>query len=91
MEELIAKITGVLKAHLSEPGTRVELEETVPNEKVGGLIVWTGFNAMDQIDRQRMVRQVLREQLPPDDVLDVGLIVTLTPLEDAAMQQAIAA
>ena len=85
MEKLLEKIRTILKAKFS--GSYDELEVRIPGERIGGSFVWTGFDGLAQIDRQDLVRQALREGLTRDEELSVGLLLTFTPQEVAAMEE----
>ncbi len=86
MEELIHKVEELLDAHF--PGQNsFEIEETVPGEKIGGSFIASYFNKMRQVDRQTIMRQMLREQLSREDYLKLGVIFTMTPQEVAVMRE----
>lgn len=53
-------------------------------ERVGGTLVWNGFDGLSQLDRQRQLRAVVRE-LPVESQLRVTFILSLTSEELAAM------
>ncbi|MBV9851909.1 MAG: hypothetical protein JO250_19770 [Armatimonadetes bacterium] len=89
MEPLITKVQNILRASFS--GAELDLEETVPGERIGGSCTWTGFLGMEQIDRQHMLWKVLRKSLTPREQSQLGLILTFTPPEVAAMEEALAA
>lgn len=58
--------------------------KTVPAkllEKFSGLVVWKGFEGLDQVDRQRQVWKVLRSQLSRDEQVRITAVLTLTPAE----------
>ncbi len=85
MEELIETVTELLNANFSGDN-HTELDVTIPGQKIGGSFVSSEFVGMAQTDRQTAVRDVLRANLPPVDLLSVGLILTLTPQEVTSMQ-----
>jgi hypothetical protein len=67
-------------------GAKLSDVERVPgSERLGGVVVWTGFAGQTQIVRQRALSQHLRAQLSPDEWLQVGLLLTVTPEELAAI------
>jgi stress-induced morphogen len=55
------------------------------NDKVGGFLIWPGFEGYDQVERQRTVWEILRERLSPDEQRRVTAILTITPLEQEGM------
>ena len=69
------------------PGATAELEKVTPLKKVGGFLVWDGFEGVEQIDRQRRLRTVIRENLPPEEQAKVTTILTVTPAEVAVMRE----
>ena len=87
MEELISKVERLLDAHFPSRDNKFELEETVPGEKIGGSFITSCFNGMRQVDRQTVMRRMLREELSQDDILGIGLIWTLTPQEVAVLEE----
>ncbi len=90
MEELVETVRGLLNANF--PGNNdVELEETIPGQKIGGSFVSPHFIHMEQTDRQKAVRDMLRNNLSLANFLSVGLILTLTPQEIASMQETMTA
>lgn len=63
-------------------GAEIRLEDDNPTRCVG-MMVWTGFSGVEQVDRQRRLAAVLREGLRPEDLVNVGVILTMTPDEIA--------
>ncbi len=53
-------------------------------DRVGGTLIWDGFEGMAQIDRQQQLRQIIAE-LPPEQQLKVSFILTITADELAEM------
>jgi acid stress-induced BolA-like protein IbaG/YrbA len=84
MEPLIDQLKIFLGRSL--PGAEVALEDDRPPEKIGGLLVWSGFEGRDQLERQRMVRQLIRDNFTADEQARVSFIVTLTPEENEIMK-----
>jgi acid stress-induced BolA-like protein IbaG/YrbA len=68
------------------PGCDPQLERGAPGERIGGYLIWEGFDGMEQIDRQSKLREVLR-QLPRDQQLQVTVILTVTPAEWTVMSE----
>ena len=71
-----------LEEHLKDvletafPGATIQLEGWGP--RVGGSIVWEGFDNLDQLDRQRQLRNAIDSNLSEDELNRVSLILTLT-------------
>lgn len=79
MEELINRLNSLLLAEF--PDAEVVLEQASPAEKVGGFLIWSGFDGMEQIDRQQRLSDVIRSKLPREDQLRITAIFTVTPDE----------
>ncbi len=79
MEELIKRLRKLLEAQF--PEAKAELEQAFPAEKVGGFLIWRGFDGMEQIDRQQRLSDVIRSELPREDQLRITAILTVTPDE----------
>jgi acid stress-induced BolA-like protein IbaG/YrbA len=71
------KISKVLRQKF--PDARVSLDQ--PGERVSGMMVWKGFEGLEQLDRQDRVWKVLRAKLSRDEQLRIAAILTMTPLE----------
>jgi len=84
MEEFIQHLSTVLQQAF--PGSTPELEQFAPLSKVGGFLIWDGFDGVEQLDRQRLVSTALRRLLPPDELLQVTTILTATPEEVELMK-----
>ena len=82
MEALIDKLQELLGNRF--PGCEVNLEWGNSNCKVGGEIIWSGFDGMDQIDRQILLWSVVREALTEEEQAALTLVITFTPAEDMA-------
>jgi len=71
LENLIAEAFPASETHL-KPGFGAD--------RVSGWIIWNGFVGMDQIDRQRRLREAL-DRLEPEARQEVGPILTMTSEE----------
>jgi len=89
MAQLIDKLQTVLRADF--PGASAELEIVPPAKKIGGFLIWAGFEGIEQIDRQRQLARVLRKRLSSEDASRVTTILTLTPAESAVMKESASA
>jgi acid stress-induced BolA-like protein IbaG/YrbA len=85
MDEIKEELRGVIAA--AYIGAVIELNESVPGRKVGGSVIAVQFDGQEQIDRQRALWDTLRHNLG-SRLVYVGTILTLTPQEVAAMQEA---
>ena len=66
------------------PGAKVALSRVARGERVGGSIIWDGFDGQAQIDRQTRLREAI-SSLPPEQQRQVTFILTLTPHEKDAL------
>ncbi len=85
MEALMQKINGVLKSAF--PDATAELEQAAPADKVGGLLIWAGFEGMEHIKRQNRLWAVLKKGLTRQEQLRITAILTLTPEERTVSQE----
>ena len=66
-------------------GAQIELKRYRQKNRVGGSVIWDGFEGQAQIDRQTELRRAIDAGLPPEEQLQVSFILTLTPDEAAAV------
>ena len=52
-----------------------------PHEKVGGSVIWRGFEEMDDVDRMRAIREALSRVLSQEERTQVTTIFGFTPTE----------
>lgn len=71
------KLFRVLKAEF--PKADISLDQ--PGTKVSGLIVWQGFEGLEQVDRQSRLWKTLRSSLSRDEQLKISAILTMAPVE----------
>jgi acid stress-induced BolA-like protein IbaG/YrbA len=64
-----------------------DVEEISKGGRVGGVVVSARFSGIDQVDRQRLVWGALRQGLDPEQLLAIGLLMTLTPSEFNAVRE----
>lgn len=62
------------------PGS-IPLLEPTPSGKIGGILLWDGFEGQPQHERQRVLWKKLREDISTEQQRGVSAILTLTPLE----------
>jgi hypothetical protein len=84
MESLQERVEIVLEREF--PKSEIDLE---PREggKVGGFLVWRGFESVEQIDRQHKLWEVLRKHISEEDRLAITAIFAITPLEQEVMRE----
>ena len=78
------KVRDLLEAAF--PGIIMDTE-VLSDERISGTVIWAGFEGQDHVDRQTMIRTMLREKLG-DDAQCVGVLLTYTPEEMDAMNAA---
>ncbi len=81
---LIDDVKRILQAGF--PGAKLELK-SIASGRVTGALIWDGFDALPQIDRQSRLRKAI-SALPVDKQLKVSLILTLTTDEKASLAAA---
>jgi acid stress-induced BolA-like protein IbaG/YrbA len=89
MEQKIGRIQKIFEAGF--PGATAELEYVKPLRKVGGFLIWDGFQGVEQLKRQRALSRALKEGLEPKELAQVTTILTITPGEAEAMKEAASA
>ena len=60
--------------------------ETRPG-RISGILIWPKFRGKDQLERQELLRAKLRADLTRENLMDIGLILTVTPDEYRAFSQ----
>ena len=68
-------------------GCQLELDIDSWSRKVSGFLIWSGFEGLDQMDRQDKLWDVLKKRLG-DEAARVSTIFTHTPNEYEAMMAA---
>ena len=76
------KLTAVLSKNF--PDASIKVEQAGSNKKLGGMVVWNGFDGIDQVDRQRELWSVLKKTLSPEEQLKISAILTMAPVETLA-------
>lgn len=79
-----SQITQVLERTFH--GMNVKLDEP-SSEWIHGTVIWEGFDDKDMGERQGLVRKALKEALGAQ-FREVGILLTYTPHEMAAMRAA---
>lgn len=85
MDPLVEKLKQLFESQFS--GATADLEVVKPLKKVGGFLVWEGFEGIEQIDRQRQLRHAVRDGLTPEEQARLTTILTVTPAEVAVMRE----
>lgn len=85
MVSLMSRVKRVLASHFN--GAEVTLKRYTPGTRIGGQLVWDGFEGEMQIDRQVQLRRALRDGLTPEEQAQVSFILTLTPHEAASLAE----
>jgi len=84
MAELTQKVKQLVCKHF-DGAELPELESAAPGGRIGGVLIWKGFDGHDQVERQEMLWDLLRQNLERDDLQMISLIMTLTPQEREAI------
>lgn len=85
MERLRKLLEEWLPAQFSD--MEVALNPKQPGTKISGIVAWKGFEGMEPIDRQSLLRHALRAEFSQEDYLRVSLLVALTPAEYAVHRE----
>ena len=78
------QVTQILKQAFQ--GMDVNLDERT-DIRLSGMVIWEGFDDQDHIERQQMIRKVLKQALGAE-FQQIGLLLTYTPREISAMRSA---
>ncbi len=88
MEELAEEARRLIEANLDNAQADIA---PVSGDKVGGTVLWDGFDGQRQSERQRSVWTLLRSHLSPQQQLGIATLLTFTQNEVEEMQQTLAA
>ena len=88
MEEISEEVRSLLALHLR--GASIELED-VYGIRLGGSIIWEGFNELSQSERQRRIWDIYRTHLPLEHQMRLATFLTFTPNEIADMEAVLVA
>lgn len=69
------------------PGSEVSLELGRPGTKLSGILAWKGFDGLEPIDRQSLLRRTIRSRFSREDELRISIIITLTLAEYAVYRE----
>ena len=69
------------------PGVDVHLESLVPG-RIGGYLIWEGFDGVHFRERQKRIWKVLRQHLSVNEQERITAILALTPNENNTFQRA---
>lgn len=83
--EIVERVEEILRQGFQIES--IDVGRASGSQKISGHIVSADFEDMDMIDRQKRVRQLLKERLGPD-VQKVSTILIYTPREFKAMTAA---
>ncbi len=85
----MAALANKLKKILADrfKGAEVEIDIYPESDRIGATVVWKGFVGKDQIDRQRLARKAIEKALNESDARKIGLVITFTPDEMAAIRE----
>ncbi len=79
------EIKKELESLLNEPESGIKKPafdlEKMKGGKVGGFVISRTFTGMDQLDRQNLVWNYLEKKWPPEKLLKIVTLVTISPEE----------
>ena len=70
------------------PQSQVLVERDSDTGKVGGRVIWSGFEGYTSLRRQNRIFSLLRRSLTTSDARDISFIFTYTPAEYESLQVA---
>ena len=73
------KLAAILSANF--PNAAVKVEQTGGTKKLGGMVTWSGFSGVEQVDRQRRKWAILKKALSPEEQLKITAILAMAPVE----------
>lgn len=85
MEELENTIKSAVTRAF--PGMQVQFDPYPGYGKLHGSLIWDGFQEHSQMERQRLVWDVLKTALTDDQKYAKGFLLTVTPAEMNAMEE----
>lgn len=85
MNRVVVELVEILSRRF--PGSSPELEWFPGTLKVGGFLVWDGFEAVSSLRRQQDLTRVLLEELGAAYPTNVTVILTVTHLEAAVIHE----
>ena len=68
------------------PGAKAEISRDPDSEKVGGRVIWAGFQGGTARQRQERIFRPLRRQITPAQAREISFIFSYTPYEYEQMQ-----
>jgi hypothetical protein len=85
MEKKLTKrrLEEILKAEFKD--ATIELEKP-GHGRISGFLIWTGFQGVEQIERQERLWGFLEKTLDADELLQISAILTLTPDEEPVQE-----
>ena len=83
--EIQEKVRKIIEE--SFPGCQLEIDLDSSSQRVTGFLIWSGFEDIDQMDRQNKLWDVLKKRLG-DEATRILAIFTHTPNEYEAMMAA---
>ena len=84
--DLIQRLRDLFARHF--PGGQLVAEAPRAGGRIAAYLIWDGFDALEQSDRQRRVWAVARAELSPEDQMRLMAILTVTADELEVMQGA---
>lgn len=77
--QTVKKLDKFLRNHFTDAD--IHIDPPRPSGRIGGTIVWSGFEGRDQLDRQNEVWAIIDKNFNDDEKRNIILIMTLTPDE----------
>ncbi len=79
MDKVMTQLTDAFKSSFA--GAEVNLKTYPPDRRIGGNVVWDGFDDMDFLDRQREIHRVVAAALDEAGQMRTSMILAFTPTD----------
>lgn len=80
----VKKLANLLRDHFTDAD--IHIDPPSRTGRIGGTIVWAGFEGREQLDRQNEVWAIIDKHFSDDEKQRIALIMTLTPDELSTIQ-----
>ncbi len=81
----VTKLRQLLQENLK--GADARIDPPSPTGRIGGTVIWDGFEGMDQLDRQNSIWKIIDDNMDQEERRGILLLLTLTPQELATIEE----
>jgi hypothetical protein len=79
MDKVLQKLKKVLKEEF--PSAKLEIKRDWYPARIGGSIIWRGFNGKDDVERVHRVWRAIRRSMTEAEQKELGFFFTFNPVE----------